>query len=995
MFVLKVREGPDAGKQLELQPGQTYTVGCDEGASLVLSDPMVLKGHCSLEVGEGVFILRNHTASAGTYVQDRKVSQAKLGLNTSFRVGDTVLTLSGGAPARRKRAGGPDPLLGKIIGGYKLNEVVGEGGMGKVYRATQLSLHRDVAVKVLRDALAQDEAFRDQFINEARSAAQLVHPNVVQVYDGGSEGSITFFSMEFIGQGSVEENLARDGKIAWEEAILMVLEAAHGLEYAEKKQIVHRDIKPDNLMINDDGRVKIADLGLAKRGEGARRKGIIGTAHFIPPEQALGQEVDQRADIYSLGATFFRMITGKTLFSGQTAKEIVIKHIKEPPPAASAIEGSVPDDLDLVFAKMLAKDPGDRYQTARELIASLEEVCARHGIKGAIIRRGVGKKVLIPLVVVVVAAIGVAIHFSMQDPVEVESPEARAARLEAEAEAKRQAEERRKAEKNTRRSQAALRWQQRITDYSNLQRTNPIESVYDDIEKAAAREMTWTDLADRYEELADHALAKEFEQESQYRTRARQEAAQIREKLRKLEESATDKREKIKLMVQKARDIAKAQENLLGGLRVKRNYEQAANLCALISTKQPRKEEPFREIVEWEWVSPVDSSVRQPATLIEEIMKIVRETRRDFGKERPKILKEATLVATQALEAAQGLGESSRDEAYLEVIEDLDRLMKSFVDEQGTKPVREVRKNVDAMRKKRNALSSHLEDRRNKRLVADRQLVRNKQRLICSLDLEQLPNRVMECDFKGAIDEWNKLLENQEIQTQLYRSFVRERVQMLRYCEYLFAAFKSDLNAGKMASLDLGELRFPGKVLKGVELDKAQKGSRYEITLTKAYERKKTLRLARFPMDWVYHRLFLHENEVRWAEPGPVIHFALGAFCFETMQYKAAKRHFEAVLKIDDEQKAERYVPAARALLERAEREQAARQEWEEICRNVEQAESTQALKELKSQVLSYPKRHEGTMFFLEVMGRRDAITRDFYDPAWPEIPKAPPPPEE
>ncbi|MCZ6786639.1 MAG: serine/threonine-protein kinase, partial [Planctomycetota bacterium] len=335
MYICTVSRGPDRGKRLRLVSGKTFVVGSGDDADLVLTDPKVLHPHCTLELKGDRILLTDKTASAGTYVDDKKIAKALLGAKNSFRIGDSLIALT----LAPKSAPAPmdDPLVGKIVGGYAVKDVVGRGGMGTVYHATQLSLRRGVALKVLASKLAKDTAFRDLFINEARAAAQLVHPNVVQVYDGGTEGDLTYFSMEFMGAGTVEDLLQRDGKIPWKKAILQVLEAAHGLEYAEKKHIVHRDIKPDNLMINDDGRVKIADLGLAKRGESDGDEGIIGTPHFIPPEQALGKDVDTRADIYSLGATFFRMITGKTVFDGKTAKEIVLKHIKEPAPAASSV----------------------------------------------------------------------------------------------------------------------------------------------------------------------------------------------------------------------------------------------------------------------------------------------------------------------------------------------------------------------------------------------------------------------------------------------------------------------------------------------------------------------------------------------------------------------------------------------------------------------------------------------------------------------------------
>jgi serine/threonine protein kinase len=992
LFVLKVTEGPDTGRKVQLQPGKTYVIGSDEDSHVVLSDPMVLKGHCTVEVGDTVCILRNQTASAGTYVGDKKISQAKLGKNSSFRIGDTKLTLFGVTVRKRRGQQGPDPLLGKVLGGYKLNEVVGEGGMGKVYRATQLSLHRDVALKVLKDQLAKDESFRDLFIHEARAAAQLVHPNVVQVFDGGTEGDVVFFSMEFIGQGSVEEVLARETKIPWEQAILMVLEAAHGLEYAEGKQIVHRDIKPDNLMINDDGQVKIADLGLAKRGAATQKKGIIGTPHFIPPEQALGKEVDNRADIYSLGATFFRMITGRNLFGGQTAKEIVLKHIKEPAPAASSYEDSVPDELDGVLSKMLAKEPDRRYQTARELIEGLETVCAHYGIKGSIIKRGVGKRVLIPLILLLIGTGYAVYHFAMKDPVKFESEETKRARLKAEAESKRRLEKQLQAQKNERRSKAEARAGRHMYNELQLKLRNPISSVYDDIKKAPAREADWKSLADEFEEWSNHDLAKEFEDESQYSSLALQRAGKIREQLKNLEASATDKREKIALMVKKAMDTNKKLQDQLGDLRLGRSYEKAVNLCELVETGLPKKEDPFGEVVAWEWVSPVDSSLRQAATEIEEIKKVVDEARKDFRKERPRILSEAKKVREQVLAKVEALPETAGDDEYTKLIEELDQLIGSFIyDAPGVKHVQQIHQHAGALRKERDRLRQALAKRRAERFAADRVRVRNKQRAICSLDMEQIPNLVMQCDFKSAIDEWNKLLENDEIRTERYQRFVRERVQLLRWCEYLFARFHDDLKSGKLGSLDLGDLEFPDKLLKGVKLEKSQKGGPYEITINRAYRRQKTLKLAAFPMDWVLHRLFLHEGKPRWKDTAPAVRFALAAFCFETFQYKAAQQQFEALLKANGG----RYEKVAATMGERRARERAAREDWEALCHGVETAKTTAELKDLKNRMLGYGKIHGGTIFLLEVQGRRrDPVAHDFFDVSWPEIPKAPPPPE-
>ncbi|MFQ5844214.1 MAG: serine/threonine-protein kinase, partial [Planctomycetota bacterium] len=209
VHVLSIQTGPDRGKEVRLDPGRTYTVGSDDGADIVLSDPRVLGRHCSVSFEDGRVLLTDLTANAGTFVGKKRIRKGRLAPGTPFRVGDSVLVVKAAprpAPSadgppdrpRRKKVSLDSPLLGRIIGGYKVNEVVGRGGMGTVFRATQLSLHRDVAVKVLAAKYEEDEAFVDQFVNEARAAAQLIDPNVVQVYDAGREGTLSWFSMEFM-----------------------------------------------------------------------------------------------------------------------------------------------------------------------------------------------------------------------------------------------------------------------------------------------------------------------------------------------------------------------------------------------------------------------------------------------------------------------------------------------------------------------------------------------------------------------------------------------------------------------------------------------------------------------------------------------------------------------------------------------------------------------------------------------------------------------------
>lgn len=998
MFVLHVTRGPDQGKKLPLERGKTYTVGCNEDASLVLTDPLVLKGHCSLEVSDQGVILRNHTATAGTFVGDQKISQATLKPNATFRIGATVLGLAAApAPAAKPKAPPPpDPLVGRIVGGYKLNELVGAGGMGKVYRATQLSLHRDVAFKVLRDQHVKDKGFRDLFINEARAAAQLIHPNVVQVYDAGTEGDLVYFSMEFLGKGSIEEILEKEKKIPWEQAILQVLEAAHGLEYAESKGIVHRDIKPDNLMLNEDGRVKIADLGLAKRGEGEEDAGVIGTPHFIPPEQALGKEVDHRADIYSLGATFFRMITGTTLFTGKTAKEIVLKHIKEPPPAASSVDETVPDDLDLVIAKMLAKDTAQRYQSAKDVIAALEEVCAHHGIKGAIIKKGVGKKVLIPLVLLLLVA-GVTVwYLASRGPQTVFDPEAAAAAAEANKQREEAEQKAREEARKGRLSDATAKLAMREKARSDLRAEVPISSVYDDLSKASQLEDKWLFVAKELEEFGNSPLAKEFEQEAEFSSRALKQAKEIRDELAKWDESAQDKREKQDAKLNEIKEIDAKQRALLTEYRANRRYENAVNLCDAAGTGKPQKDDPFAPVVTWKWVSPVVPSLTLDAMEFKRIRDAVEESRKYFRDERPRILSEAKTVADVAIKEAKDLAAEADPAAIDAAIKKLDEVRK-FRDEAGP-PNAEIGDLIAGAREQQVRLEGVVAQRNAKSLGEDRVRVRDLQRLICSLDPE-MPNHVMSCDFPGAIGQWQQLIANDRIKTPLYRRFAKERIAMLQWCEFLFGRFHVDVvlmetegGARPLKTLALDRIPFPGDELKDATLT-GKDAERYKFAIAKPRNKQTVFPLGDFPMDWVYNSVFLHLNEPRWVEVTPEIQFALGAFCFETMQYKDAVRHFEEVLRTGDE----RLAAAARSLRTRAELEAKARADYEALLREYDAATASSAMDAIKEKVNAFRAQHEGTLFYLDVMDPTnpgDALKIEFHRADYPEVPQAPPPPE-
>jgi len=373
---LYIERGPLRGKELYLEEGKTYVLGRSNTCSLAVPDTLISREHFSVQVAGGRYFLRDLQSSNGTFVNGelvRKTRELKLG--DQVEAGDTLLSLL--ADDERRKEGG---LVGREIAGYRILERVGRGGMGTVYRARQLSLGRDVAFKVLSPNLSWDQEFVKRFAAEVRAAARLVHPNIVQAFDVGQEGSIYFFTMEFMAGGSVEDKLEREGRIAPDRAVPILMDVARGLAYAESQGLVHRDIKPENLMLDEQGMAKIVDLGIACELKGKhqtdQKEGVFGSAHYIAPEQAAGEPIDHRADLYGLGATAYHMLSGRTLFTGESQAEIMAKHIEEDPEPLEKVAPWVPRSLCRVVGKLLEKDPDARYGSARELITALEGLSA-------------------------------------------------------------------------------------------------------------------------------------------------------------------------------------------------------------------------------------------------------------------------------------------------------------------------------------------------------------------------------------------------------------------------------------------------------------------------------------------------------------------------------------------------------------------------------------------------------------------------------------------
>lgn len=266
------------------------------------------------------------------------------------------------------------------IPGFQILSKLGQGAMAVVFKGKQLSLDRIVAIKVLPKRLSENQEFVDRFYQEGRAAARLNHPNIVQAFDVGESGGYHYFVMEYIDGKTVYDLLTDSTPVDETEAVRITLQAAVALEHAHAQNLIHRDVKPKNLMITKSGTVKLADMGLAREmgdyATAAAEAGrAYGTPYYISPEQIRGEiNIDARADIYGLGATFYHMVAGKVPFDGTTPSAVMHKHLKEPLIPADHLNKSLSSGVGEIIEVMMAKDPNDRYASCTELIADLEAV---------------------------------------------------------------------------------------------------------------------------------------------------------------------------------------------------------------------------------------------------------------------------------------------------------------------------------------------------------------------------------------------------------------------------------------------------------------------------------------------------------------------------------------------------------------------------------------------------------------------------------------------
>ena len=269
-----------------------------------------------------------------------------------------------------------DKYIGRLLEGrYEILDVLGVGGMAVVYKAKCHKLNRMVAIKVLKDDFLEDADFRGRFHAEGQAVAMLSHPNIVSVYDVSSTDTVDYIVMELIEGITLKQYIEKKGALNANETLHFANQIAKALEHAHSRGIVHRDIKPHNIMVLRNGSVKVADFGIARsiaKGN-TLQKEALGSVHYISPEQAKGEHVDARSDIYSLGVVMYEMSTGKQPYEGSSPVNVALQHINSTPVLPTALNLQIPAGLEQIIMKAMAQNPEDRYSSAVELQSAIEQ----------------------------------------------------------------------------------------------------------------------------------------------------------------------------------------------------------------------------------------------------------------------------------------------------------------------------------------------------------------------------------------------------------------------------------------------------------------------------------------------------------------------------------------------------------------------------------------------------------------------------------------------
>lgn len=344
-----------------------------ELSQIVLADSQCSRAHCVIARQGNGFSFEDLGSRNGTLINGNKIPKAPLRHGDELKIGGTKVKVELVSEQQDN-----DPLVGRRLGGFDLHSVLGRGRFGVVYRGVQVALSRPVAIKILSAEYREDPQKVQAFLTEARRAGRLNHPNLVQVHDVCEIEGQYLLIMELM-KGSAADLLKAQGPMPEPTVMRLLLDVARALQYAESQRLVHRDIKPDNILVNEEGVFKVADLGIAMQvsADGlAHQDRIFGSPHYVAPEQARGGAIDGRADLYALGASIWHLVSGRTIFTG-TSRQVVAAHIGQELPDLGELCPDLSEGLCELVYDLLEKNPADRPANAGEVLKRLDEVQAQ------------------------------------------------------------------------------------------------------------------------------------------------------------------------------------------------------------------------------------------------------------------------------------------------------------------------------------------------------------------------------------------------------------------------------------------------------------------------------------------------------------------------------------------------------------------------------------------------------------------------------------------
>ncbi len=388
---LVINAGPDEGKVFPLAEDSAFTIGRAETANIRLTDPAVSRAHCTIEYRGGKALLADCGSRTGTRVNGKPITKHELRADEVINVGTTKLAFKVEVTFQPAAEDAPEvtdhPDLRKLsntkFAHFELGPVVGVGNSGLVFRAKDVKNDRVVALKIYTADFAEDEVDLQRFIRAVKTMLPMCHKNLVTLYGGGKTGKLCWMAMEYVEGENLKQTIARIGKkgnLDWRTALRMSIDIGRGLYYLHGEKIIHRSLSPGNILLSQLGTVKLASLILAKALSGdlamelTLGNELLGDIRYLAPEQVTMDTVDVRADIYSLGTLLYALLVGKTPFEGGSQQETVGWIVQREPVPPRQLNPQIPEPLEKVILKMLAKSPEARFQTAADLLAELEQL---------------------------------------------------------------------------------------------------------------------------------------------------------------------------------------------------------------------------------------------------------------------------------------------------------------------------------------------------------------------------------------------------------------------------------------------------------------------------------------------------------------------------------------------------------------------------------------------------------------------------------------------